>query len=131
MLTSDADREEQINTDYIMINPKIDPEQVQELSHDQYYDEEAVYYDEEHSSYLQQNQHQLPKINLGDFANEPIQEITARKEQSEVSHQSSEFILEYPKNKKMSGAIKKQIEIEIPEEETPSNLMSSGQITGN
>ena len=34
MLTSDADREEQINTDYMMVNAKIEPEQVQELSQD-------------------------------------------------------------------------------------------------
>jgi len=34
MLTSDADREEQINTDYMMVNAKIEPELVQELSQD-------------------------------------------------------------------------------------------------
>lgn len=54
MLTSDADREEQINTDYMMINTKTEPELVQELSQDQYYDEEAVYYDEEDSAYVEQ-----------------------------------------------------------------------------
>jgi hypothetical protein len=53
MLTSDADREEQINTDYMMINTKTEPELVQELSQDQYYDEEAVYYDEEDSAYVE------------------------------------------------------------------------------
>jgi hypothetical protein len=36
-----------------MINAKTDPEQVQELSQDQYYDEEGAYYDEEDSPYVE------------------------------------------------------------------------------